>query len=97
MTFTIEPVEAPKAMLDAQESEEVHAVIDVIVLRPATSSAAWRRCMAAWRQWFARWPPQLDVQLGLDEPDTIALAEALGEAAADAWLAGALELGGDAS
>jgi len=69
-------------------------VTDVIVLRPATSAAAWRRCMATWRRWFAQWPAQLDVQLGLDEPGTIALAEALGEAAADAWLAGALDLRG---
>ncbi len=69
----------------------------VIVLRPATSAAAWRRCMARCRRWFATWPSQLDVQLGLDEAGTIALAEALGEAAADAWLAGALDVGGPAS
>ena len=75
------------------DSEKVHAVIDVIVLRPATSAAAWRRCAAAIRRWFAAWPPQIDVQFGLDEPGTIALAEALGEAAADAWLAGTLDLG----
>jgi hypothetical protein len=73
------------------------AMMDVIVLRPVTSAAAWRRCMAAWRRWFTLWPPQIDVQLGLDEPGEIALAEALGEAAADAWLAGMLDLSRGAS
>lgn len=70
-------------------------MMDAVVLRPATSVAAWRRCMTTWRRWFAAWPPQIEVQLELDEPGAIALAEALGEAAADAWLAGALDLGGD--
>lgn len=69
----------------------------VVVLRPATSAAVWRRCMATWHRWFAAWPPQIDVQLGFDEPSAIALAEALGEAAADAWLAGTLDLGAGAS
>ena len=66
--------------------------MEVRVLRPATSATAWRRCMATCRRWFATWPSQLVVQLGLDEPSTAALAEALGEAAADAWLAGTLDL-----
>jgi len=39
-------------------------------------------------------PPNVVVQLELDEPRTIALAEALGEAAADAWFAGTLDLMG---
>jgi hypothetical protein len=37
-------------------------------------------------------PPNVVVQLELDEQHTIALAEALGEAAADAWFAGTLDL-----
>jgi hypothetical protein len=38
-------------------------------------------------------PSNVVVQLELDEQRTIALAEALGEAAADAWFAGTLDLG----
>lgn len=72
-------------------------MMDVVVLRPVTSAAAWRRCMTAWRRWFAAWPPQIDVQLDLDEPGEIAVAEALGEAAAEAWLAGTLDLSGGSS
>ena len=83
----------PQTTLDAQGSDEVQPVTEVIVLRAATSAAAWRHCAATIRRWFALWPPQIDVELGLDEPGMIALAEALGEAAADAWLAGVLDLG----
>jgi len=67
--------------------------MEVVALRPLTSVAAWRRCMATWHRWFAARQPQIDVQLEIDEAGMIVLAEALGEAAADAWLAGMLDLG----
>ena len=81
----------------ALTSGDVCTMMDVVVLRPATSAAAWRRCIATWRRLFTAWSPQIDVQIGLDEAGALALAEALGEAAADAWLAGALDLGRSAS
>lgn len=46
-----------------------------------------------WLTIVAAFPfPNVVVQLGLDEHSISALAEALGEAAADAWFAGTLDL-----
>jgi hypothetical protein len=69
--------EADDAEVDAFRRGHVHVTL---------ASGRWLTVVRAFP------PPNVVVQLELDEQRTIAFAEALGEAAADAWFAGTLDL-----
>ncbi len=69
--------EADDAEVDAFRRGHVHVTL---------ASGRWLTVVRAFP------PPSVVVHLELDEQRTIALSEALGEAAADAWFAGTLDL-----